>query len=157
MKHLAITAFFIVATVLGISAQEVPPNAPPSATTKSGSAVTKLNGQQKTDSAKQKDSGQSPVPTCDGCFDSYPIEQPHTKTKEEESKEASLDRLYRRYLWATVIGVIGGLIGLGVLVWQAIISRRVVAATRDNARAAPLKVPKPPMPMPEQLRPRMPH
>ena len=135
MKFLAII-FFFLAIVLSIGAQEVPPNTSPSATAKSGSAVTKLDSKNKTESPEKNHSQGLPVPTCDGCFNSYPVENPQAKTKEEESKEASLDRLYRRYLCATVVGVIGGFIGLGILFWQSWLLRESVKATRDNAAAA---------------------
>jgi hypothetical protein len=135
MKRLLTLAIFVFTIVLSVGAQEVTPNTAPFATTKGGSAITKLNGQQKTNNAKQKDYGQSPIPSCDGCFNSYSVEQPHAKTKEQESKEASLDRLYRRYLWATIIGVFGGFIGIGILIWQAIITRTAANAAKASADA----------------------
>lgn len=46
------------------------------------------------------------------------------------------DRLYRCYLGATVIGVIGGFIGIGILIWQAVLTRNSANAARDAAIAA---------------------
>ncbi len=46
------------------------------------------------------------------------------KTKEEQAKEDSLDSLARHYMWATIVGVIGAWIGLAVLIYQTIITRR---------------------------------
>lgn len=44
--------------------------------------------------------------------------------------------LYRAYLWATVIGVIGGFIGIGLILWQAVITRQAARAAAESARAA---------------------
>lgn len=125
----------LVFALFGIGAQEVPPSGSPTATAKGGSAITKPNSQKKAENAEQKDYGQSPIPTCDGCFNSYTLEQPHAKTKQDEGKEASLDRLYRRYLWATIIGVIGGFAGLIVLIWQTVIASQTAKATSAQAES----------------------
>jgi hypothetical protein len=46
------------------------------------------------------------------------------------------DCLYRAYLWATIIGVVGGFLGVGILIWQTILTRRSANAARDAANAA---------------------
>ncbi len=46
------------------------------------------------------------------------------------------DFLYRSYLFATIIGVVGGFIGVGVLIWQTVLTRRSANAARDAANAA---------------------
>ncbi len=52
------------------------------------------------------------------------VAQVQGKTTEEPAKEDSLDSLTRRYMWATIVGVIGAWIGLAVLIYQTIITRR---------------------------------
>jgi hypothetical protein len=131
--RLFVAALFLA--LFSISSQETAPNIPPAATAKSRGAIAKSNSQQEAQEGKQKDSERSPVPSCDGCFNGYYIEQPHAKTKEEESKEASLDRLYRRYLWATIIGVGGGFIGLVVLICQTIAVRQTARSALLSAQA----------------------
>jgi hypothetical protein len=120
--RLFLVAASFVAMALGISAQEVPPHAAPPATTESR-GIGKLDNQKKTDAAKQDDSKSPPVMSCGQCINCCTVEQPHTKGKEEQAKADSLDALYRRYMWATIAGVIGAWIGLCVLVWQTVASR----------------------------------
>ena len=114
MERLTIYSLSVLAIVCSVAAKEIPKNTVPTAAAEKGS-VGKFNGQEKAGSAKQNNPNL--LPTCEGCFNSYSVEQPHARTKEEESKEASLDRLYRCYLWATIIGVIGAWFGLG-LIWK---------------------------------------
>ena len=62
-------------------------------------------------------------------------QQPDTdKVEERRDRKAQL-RLTRIYVKATVIGVIGSWIVLGVLVWQNILTRRSANAASLNARA----------------------
>src|SRR6266403_1902883 len=46
------------------------------------------------------------------------------------------DHLYRGYLLATIIGVSGGLIGIGLLLWQSILLRRSANAAEIAAKSA---------------------
>jgi hypothetical protein len=135
MNRLIVFGFVVFVTVSGIGAEEVAPDAPQAATAKGRGTIGKLNSQQETDKGEQADSKTSPEPPCIQCLNCYPTEQPRAKTKEEEAKEASLDHLFRRYLYATIIGVAGGFIGLFVLIWQSIISRQAANAARANADA----------------------
>jgi len=50
--------------------------------------------------------------------------------------DARNDVLYRRYLGFTIVGVIGGLIGLGFLIWQTVLVKRSTAIAQLAARAA---------------------
>jgi hypothetical protein len=136
MKRAFIVAFLLCAVVLKIGAQEVPPNTAPSSTAKGGSSVGKLNSQQKADKAQNPDAPTPPVPSCVQCLNCCPVEQPHAKTKEEEAKAASLDRLYRRYMWATIIGVGGGFLGLILIFWQTKIAARSANAALRSADTA---------------------
>jgi hypothetical protein len=47
--------------------------------------------------------------------------------------------LYRCYLGATIIGVVGGFVGIGILVWQTIVTRRSANAATDAAIDLPSK------------------
>jgi hypothetical protein len=46
------------------------------------------------------------------------------------------DSLYRRYLLATIVGVVGGFLGVGILIGQTVLTRRSANAARDAAKAA---------------------
>lgn len=54
---------------------------------------------------------------------------------KKKAKTASLDRLYRRYLWATIIGVGAGVIGAVFLIWSSILTRQAANAAQLNAEA----------------------
>ena len=45
------------------------------------------------------------------------------------------DVLYRFSLWATLVGVMGAFIGLGLLIWQTVLTRRSVNALVASERA----------------------
>jgi len=126
----------LIAALFAISAQEIPPNTPPTATTKSRSTIGKLNTQKKADKAEQAVTGESKEPPCNQCLACPPIEQIQSKSKEEQAKADSLDLLYRRYMWATIVGVGGGLLGVGILIWQAVLTRRAANAARNSADVA---------------------
>jgi hypothetical protein len=59
-----------------------------------------------------------------------------TQTNQANTYDATKDILYRRYLCATIIGVIGGFLGVGILIWQTVLTRRSADAARDAAGAA---------------------
>src|SRR5713101_1342186 len=63
-------------------------------------------------------------------------QQTTAENTEERSDRKAQFRLNRIYVWATVVGVIGGLCVLGVLVWQNILTRRSAQAALLSARAA---------------------
>jgi hypothetical protein len=125
----------VIAIALSVGAQEIPPNTAPSTTTEGGRAVGKLDTQKKTGKAEQEDSKPAPVPPCIHCSNCCPVEQPYTKSKEEQAKADSLDLLYRRYLWATIIGVGAGVVGAIALIWSTILTRRAANAALLNAQA----------------------
>jgi hypothetical protein len=62
-------------------------------------------------------------------------ESPTSQTDKKDEYDPRRDRLYRWYLRATIIGVVGGFIGIGVLIWQAILNRRSANAALMNAEA----------------------
>jgi hypothetical protein len=131
------TTFLLVLLFFSVSSrpQETPPKSAPSAATKSRSTVSKTDGQKKTKDSDQDKTKAEPIPFCVPCPNCCPVEQPHSKSKEEQAKADSLDRLSRASLWATIFGVVGGLIGLGFIYWQTKIAARAASAARDNADA----------------------
>lgn len=55
---------------------------------------------------------------------------------QQQPYDPHADYLYRLYLGATVVGVVGGLIGIAILIIQTVATRRAAIAARDNADAA---------------------
>ncbi|HXM59461.1 MAG TPA: hypothetical protein VN950_01305 [Terriglobales bacterium] len=55
-----------------------------------------------------------------------------SQSADKEEYDPLKDRLYRWYLRATIIGVVGGFIGIVVLIWQAILTRRTADAALTN-------------------------
>jgi hypothetical protein len=124
-----------IAIVLCVCAQGRPPNATPSTNTETGGSVGKLNTSQKTDSAQNASPAKPIIPTCDQAAPCYVVDQPQAKSKEQQAKDDSLDVLTRRYMCATIIGVIGAFIGIGILIWQTTIFQTTANAAKLNAQA----------------------
>ena len=123
-------AIAVVLTVaLYVGAQERLPNSVPPTNPKAGSSIAKLNASQKTAKPNQANPTEPQIAPCNQASPCHVIDEPQEKSEEQKAKEASLDSLYRRYMWATIIGVVGGLIGVVVLICQTI-------ATRTSAEAA---------------------
>jgi hypothetical protein len=55
--------------------------------------------------------------------------------KESNPYDPRQDWLYRLYLAATVLGVCGGIVGIGIIFWQVILLRQTVAASSEQSRA----------------------
>jgi hypothetical protein len=124
MKQAFIVAALFCALFLKISAQEASPNTTPAAAPKSGSSIGKLNGKQETDNSHKAESPRSPIPTIIECSEGCTVENPHTQSEAEKAKANSLDTLYRRYMWATIIGVFGAWIGIIILIIQTAVMGR---------------------------------
>ena len=62
--------------------------------------------------------------------------QPAAHNEKIDPHDASHDSLYRTYLWATIVGVAGGFIGLIVLICQTILTRQSANSAKDSAIAA---------------------
>jgi hypothetical protein len=73
------------------------------------------------------------VGECVNCFD---VQAPHTDEKQKDPYDARTDSLYRKYLWFTIIGVCGGLIGLGLLYRQFKATETAANAAKNSADAA---------------------
>jgi hypothetical protein len=113
----------ILVTALCVGAQERPPNSIPPTNSETGSSMGKLNSKEKADKSSQTDHAEPQVLPCNQASPCYVVDELQRKTEEQEAKESSLDTLTRRYMWATIIGVVGAWMGLGVLIWQTIASR----------------------------------
>jgi hypothetical protein len=61
---------------------------------------------------------------------------PAHRQEQTNNYDPLKDSLYRRYLCATIVGVAGGFIGIGILVWQTVMTRQSANAARDAAIAA---------------------
>jgi hypothetical protein len=118
------TLILIAAIFAKVGTQETPPNASPVSAAKAGDRIGKLNSQKKTDRTQNANATAPPVPPCIQCPNCWAVEQPHTQGEEEKAKAESLDRLYRRYMWATIIGVIGAWFGICILIVQTIATKR---------------------------------
>ena len=132
MSTMRLILVCIAAITVGIGAQSIRPNATPPGTPESGSTIGKLDGEKKADESKQKNSEDMPSIRCAGCFNE---EQPHGKSKEEQAKADSLDMLYRAYMWATIVGVVGAFIGLYLIWCQSRTSEQAANAASLNAQA----------------------
>jgi len=107
------------------------------------SAPTKDASIQKGDSQRERqDEQQQPhdepsvlIQQCDRCsiiekcIGCSGVEKPHTQAEQDQPYNARKDTLYRGYLWFTIAGVVGALIGISVIYLQT-------KATQEAARAA---------------------
>lgn len=73
------------------------------------------------------------VGECVNCFD---VQAPHADEKQKDPYDARTDSLYRKYLWFTIIGVCGALIGLGLLYRQFKATETAANAAKNSADAA---------------------
>ena len=134
MKLLALAAFF-VAIFTQISAHETLPKTTPSSATKDGT-ISKLDSQKETRKSKNPDTTSTPISPCVQCVSPCTIKEPHAQSEEEKANAASLDRLYRRYMLATIVGVGGGFLGVGLLIWQSILLRKSTKTSMSAAQTA---------------------
>jgi hypothetical protein len=130
------TAAAVFTIVLCISAQERAPNTTPPTDSGVGSGIGKLNTGQKANSSKQTGTAKPQVAPRTQAAPCYVIEQPQAKSKEQQAKDDSLDVLYRRYMLATIFGVVGAFVGIGILIWQTVLIRRSANAAIIAAKVA---------------------
>jgi hypothetical protein len=107
---MVIPLLFLV-TILGINAGRILQSSPQSQASDSRKVETALDHTPRTD-----------VP--DGARAPGSITQPMTEGQQREDREDSLQRLTREYMIATIIGVLGAWLGVAILIWQTILSRR---------------------------------
>jgi hypothetical protein len=84
-------------------------------------------------SSESKSAQVSTVSTSIGSGDK---ETPAHRAEDTNTYDPRKDCLYRWYMRATIIGVLGGIGGVGVLLWQSTLLRRSVEATEKAAHAA---------------------
>lgn len=115
---------FLVAALMLLSVQQQPANVRPSpATVKSGDEKGK--SYQPTENRQNKEADKPTESDRGSSLDN----KPKIEAEESGSKKQPHDLLYQAYLWATIIGVSGGFVGL-VFIWLQI------RAARASAEAA---------------------
>jgi len=85
--------------------------------------IENANAQKEASNSQSNKSDASPVPAISKDVGSLPVQTPAEQTKQPDAYNPENDCLYRAYLWATILGVCGGVIGVGVLVYQTILTR----------------------------------
>ena len=121
----------ILVLCLALGAWQAKPNVPSSTAAKE-STVQKGNSQHQADSPQNKES-EKPQEAVG--ISSLEKAQPKPQPQENGGDKQSRDPLYCAYLWATIIGVGGGLIGLR-LIWKQVKATEVSAeAASTNAQA----------------------
>lgn len=103
------------------------------------SSPTEKPSIEERDAEKKTDSNQHPA--SDKTLPNIPSgalnkAEPTATAEPRKSYDASNDTLYRIYLAATIVGVAGGFLGVGILIWQTVLTRRSANAARDAANAA---------------------
>src|SRR5271170_1219608 len=76
-------------------------------------SVSERNGERKAHD-EASDSGNGGV-QCTGCFT---VEQPDAKPKQDSGYDPRHDPLYRAYLWFTILGVLGAVVGIFFIYMQ---------------------------------------
>lgn len=126
-----------IATIaLYVGAQSIPPNASPAGTPKSGSAIGKLDTTKKTEKTQNQGQCKSDVPPLAETLNCTVVMEPQPKTKEEQARATSLDTLTRRYMWATIFGVCGGIGGVIILIIQTWYLKRSADTAKTSADSA---------------------
>ena len=101
------------------------------------SSVTK-SGVEKRDTQRQKEQPQkteskTSIPAISS--DGHPQQSPVAQCAQKDTYNPTSDRLYRAYLWFTIIGVVGGIVGILILICQSIMLRSSVNAAHKSADA----------------------
>jgi hypothetical protein len=65
----------------------------------------------------------------------FTIGEEQISAKESDPYDPRQDCLYRAYLAATVLGVIGGIVGVALIFWQVRLLRRTVDASSEQSKA----------------------
>jgi len=138
MRALLVTALLALVLPSNTFAWQTPVNGAPTTTAPKGT-IEKRDGQNKTAEPQKTDNKESPnkppTPTGIQSPNQLEVKQPKSETKCQGSNAKAKDPLYRAYLMATVVGVIGGFIGIGLIVWQARIAKQAADAAKKSADA----------------------
>jgi hypothetical protein len=95
--------------------------------------VEKKQSNEKTTKISNAEGNKTTPSLCSGCLVKA---QPQAPSDPRNSYDPRNDALYRWYLRATVAGVAGGFIGIGLLFWQVILLRRSTNAATDAAKTS---------------------
>ena len=98
-------------------------------------SIAKRDTQKKADHSDNRETNSSSETVISETTGSRNKEQPTHQDEEANSYDPRKDSLYRAYLWATIFGVAGAIIGVLVLLWQSALLRRSTQAARDAASA----------------------
>jgi hypothetical protein len=126
----------VAAIALSVGTQSRPPDASPAGTSESRSTIGKLDAGKKTNKTQDQGQCKTDVPPVAQALNCNVIEQPQPKTEAEIAKANSLDTLTRRYMRATIVGVVGAGFGLIILFLQTLYLRRSVNLAKVSADAA---------------------
>ena len=126
---------FLIAAFLALSPAWQGSNNVPPPTTTSNSTSEKRERQNKTARTQQDNSKKPPDSPSVQSTNHVIVEKPKSETKSQDSKTNTDTPLYRAYLKATIVGVIGGFIGIGLIIWQATIAKQAANAATKNALA----------------------
>lgn len=116
--------FVIVCGLLFAHASQMNPNIRPS---KSG--INKRTTHKET--AETKNNPPNPGDT----FNSLAVQTPHADNEQKDPYDPRKDSWYRAYLVFTVLGVVGGLIGLAALIRQTMATSEAADAAKNSADA----------------------
>jgi hypothetical protein len=65
----------------------------------------------------------------------FAINEEKVSEKESDPYDPRQDCLYRLYLAATVLGVLGGIVGVAVIFWQIVLLKKTVDASSEQSKA----------------------
>jgi hypothetical protein len=138
MRPIYTALFLALAMSSHTAAWQAQPNVRLTSTTKK-STVEKRYGQNKATESHHDNSEKLPNATPSSVRLQSPahleVEQPKSESKGKNGKGDAEGCLYRAYLWATIIGVGGGWVGIFLIIWQARIAKRAADAATKNALA----------------------
>jgi hypothetical protein len=101
----------------------------------SNDGIGEQNASRETSQGQQKVPSRAPVVSIGERMGGFQEGAPTHQQENANLYDPRNDRLYRWYLRATVVGVVGGFIGICLIFWQSILLRRSANAALLNARA----------------------
>jgi hypothetical protein len=120
------TSLVLLLSISALSGQQPPTKEP------KNSGIQKDQGGNEASRGK----GNKPTETPSAIRSEYPVEtEPKGASEASGSYAAEQDPLYHWYLLATIVGVIGGFIGIGLIIWQSTLLRKSANAALLNAKA----------------------
>ncbi len=120
-----------IATLLLLTANPTAQEAKPSAPAKK-EAVAQDDRNKETPKPQQSSSEESPNATRGGRSET----KQDSESEKQDTYKPEKDMLYRAYLWATILGVVGGLLGIALIYFQTKHVRKSADAAETAARAA---------------------